>query len=222
MLSWLVFTGGFYHLFAEDVELGWRVSVTKKLQKQCVELAGSKASPLLSPARAVPLPWTAISLGIHFLFSFPPSWIGSESVMLVGSKCSTGKWELDLTPRGRESIPFLCLQTLVVIVGFPWSILSFLSSHFFLFSALATGSITFPLPLSICHFCEHSLALFTFPMTLGLFCVSPPTFFLSSASFSLSNWSKNKPLKGYLYSVSGTIPVACCWTDLFWDLQNVL
>lgn len=56
MLSWLVFTGGFYHLFAEDVELGWRVSVTKKLQKQCVELAGSKASPLLSPARAVPLP----------------------------------------------------------------------------------------------------------------------------------------------------------------------
>lgn len=45
-------------------------------------LAGSKASPVLSPARAVPLPWIAISLGIHVLFSFPPRWVGSESIML--------------------------------------------------------------------------------------------------------------------------------------------
>ena len=142
--------------------------------------------------------------------------------ILVGSKCSTGKWELDLLPWGRESIPFLCLQTLVVTVGFPWSIFSFLSSHFFLFSALGAGS-------------SHPHCLFPFVIFLWTWSCSvhfpcdpwfilyfPPIFFLSSASFSLSNWSKNKPLKGYLYSVLGTIPVACCWTDLFWDLQNVL
>lgn len=139
---------------------------------------------------------------------------------LVGSKCSTGKWEL-IWRHEVESLFLSYASRPCCYSRFSLVNSSFLSSHFFL-SQLSPQApshshclfhVIFVNIVLLCSLSLWPLVYFVFP---------PPTFFLSSASFSLSNWSKKQASERlFIFSV-GTIPVACCWTDLFWDLQNVL
>lgn len=142
--------------------------------------------------------WKHASLSFLFLPSIEHRALHLASAPQANVDCMKS-----LMPWLTESpVPFLCRQT-PVVSEFLWSIISslFSSSLSFLFSQVR-----------FCHFliasfhllfsCGHILALFTFSVTLGLFCNFPPLYFCQVPLFLLAT-----KLKTSLWKVI----YVCCW-----------
>lgn len=145
----------------------------------------------------------------HPHFYFFPS-LSADS--LIYNKWSTNKCGLngrvDAMPC-RGPCPIFVLLYACFIVDFPWLVIFLLCSSSLYSSPLSKALSLLCSPFPFVIFLWNTTSYFLWPLVYFAF---SPTLFLSSISFSLSNWSKNKPPEGYLHSVLGTIPVAQCWT----------